>query len=355
MRTPLATRIEDVQRAAAEPSIRGPVGRTARAVWTLPGLRVAVRRILIAIPALWGVTLLTFIVMNVLPGDAATQLLGAQATPAEIRQLSIKLHLNEPFPERYWNWLRGAVTGNLGTSFANSEPVRTIVGQKLPITLELVAYSFVIALVIAIPAAVLVVRRPRGIPDRLSFLVSMTGLSIAPYVLGLLLTYALAVKVRWFPPIGWVPPGASIGGNLRSLTLPAVSMGFPLACFYTRLLRADLLEQMQSEDYVVTARAKGIGPWRLITYHVLRNSSFGLLTLVGLNVGTIVGSTVVIEEIFSIPGIGQQLLLAISNRDVPLVEGIVLVLAVMVIVANLATDLLYGVLDPRVRHGRSLS
>ena len=133
--------------------------------------------------------------------------------------------------------------------------------------------------------------------------------------------------------------------------LPAIAIGFPLFCFYTRLLRADILEQMQGQDYVTTARAKGIGPWRVLTRHAFRNSLFGLLTIVGLNLGTLIGATVIIEQIFALPGIGRELLQAISNRNIPVIEGIVLVFAVVVVVANLITDLLYAVLDPRVRHG----
>jgi peptide/nickel transport system permease protein len=179
----------------------------------------------------------------------------------------------------------------------------------------------------------------------------MTGLSIANYVLALVLVYIFAVELAVLPAIGFVPLSDGIADNLRSLVLPAVSIGFPLFCFYTRLLRADILEQMQGQDYVTTARAKGVGPWRVLTRHAFRNSLFGLLTIVGLNLGTLIGATVIIEQIFALPGIGQQLLQAISNRDIPVIEGIVLIFAVVVVLANLITDLLYAVLDPRVRHG----
>lgn len=311
------------------------------------------KRLIIAIPILWGVTFLTFIMLNLLPGDAASQLLGADATPAEVRALTIKLHLNEPFLTRYWHWLSGVVQGNLGASLGNNQSVVSILGQRLPPSLELVAYAIIITLVISIPAAVIAAKRPNGIFDRFSLLVSMSGLSIAPYVLALILVYVLAVKVAAFPALGYVSLGKSLGGNLRSLTLPAFALGFPLACFYTRQLRADLLEQMQSEEYVITAQAKGLGPWTVLTRHALRNSFFGLLTVIGLNLGTLIGGTVIIEEIFSLPGIGAELITAIDDRDVPVVEGAVLVFATAVVLANLATDVLYGVLDPRIRHGRS--
>jgi peptide/nickel transport system permease protein len=320
-----------------------------------PALRVAGRRLLIAIPVLWGVTLLTFIVLNSLPGDAATALLGANATPAEVRALTIKLHLNEPFWVRYWNWLSGALHGNLGTSLYTHLPVTTIIAERLPVTIELVVYALVITFVVSIPLAVFSARRPRGVVDRTSMVLSMGGLSIAPYVLALLLILVFADDLQILPALGYQSIGAGIAGNLKDLTLAAVTVAVPLTAFYTRFLRADLLEQMQSEDYTVTALAKGLSRWHVLTRHALRNSFIGLLTVIGLNLGTLIGSTVIVEEIFGLPGIGYQLLQAIDNRDVPLVEGIVLVFGTVVVLANLATDLLYGVLDPRIRHGRSRS
>ena len=184
---------------------------------------------------------------------------------------------------------------------------------------------------------------------------SMGGLSIAPFVLALLLILVFADDLQILPALGYQSIGAGIGGNIKDLTLAAVTLAVPLAAFYIRFLRADLLEQMQSEDYAVTALAKGLSRWQVLTRHALRNSFIGLLTVIGLNLATLIGTTVIVEEIFGLPGIGYQLLQAIDNRDVPLVEGIVLVFGVIVVLVNLATDLLYGVLDPRIRHGRSRS
>jgi peptide/nickel transport system permease protein len=215
----------------------------------------------------------------------------------------------------------------------------------------LILYAFLVSLLIAVPVALLSARRPGGVFDRISMVLSMGGLSIANYILALLLVYIFAVQLHVLPAIGWVPPSQGLWKNIRSLTLPAVSIAVPLLCFYTRLLRADLLEQLQGEDYVVTARAKGVGEWPVLLRHTLRNSSFGLITVIALNFGTLLGATVIIEDIFSLPGIGHELLSAISNRDVPVVEGAVLVFAVVVVLANLLADLLYSALDPRVRYG----
>jgi peptide/nickel transport system permease protein len=313
------------------------------------------RRLLAAIPVLWGVTFLTFVVLNQLPGDAATELLGANATPAEVHQLEVKLHLNEPFWVRYGHWFGGLFTGHLGTSLTSGQDVTTILGQRVPVTAELLLYAFVISVGFAVAVALLAARKPNGVADRVTMVISMAGLSAAPYVLALVLIYVFAVRLQVLPAIGFVPVSAGLGGNIRSLTLPAVAIGFPLFSFYTRLLRADIVEQMEREDYIVTARAKGVRPWRVLVRHALRNSLFGLITIVGLNLGTLVGAVVIIEPIFSLPGVGQVLLQSISDRDVPVVEGIVAVFAVVVVVANLLTDVLYAVLDPRIRYGRAAS
>ena len=327
----------------------------AQKVLGSPTLRLAGRRLLAVIPVLWGVTFLTYVVMNLLPGDAAQELLGANATPAQVHQLEIQLHLNEPFWVRYGGWLGGLLHGDLGTSLASRENVTTILGQRLPVTAELLLYAFAGSIVFAVGLAVLAARKPNGIADRISMVVSMTGLSIAPYVLALVLIYIFAVKLQVFPAIGYTPLTASPGANIRSLTLPAIAIGFPLFSVYTRLLRADIVEQMQREDYIVTARAKGVSPWRVLIRHALPNSLFGLITLVALNLGTLVGAVAIIEPIFSLPGVGAILIQSITDHDVPVVEGIVVVFAVVVVLAGLLADLLYAVLDPRIRYERAAS
>jgi peptide/nickel transport system permease protein len=317
-----------------------------------PLVRLIGRRLLAAIPVLWGVSFVTFLVVQVMPGDAATQLLGANATAQQVEDLRGRLGLDEPFLERYVSWFGDVLTGDLGRSYASEQSVPSIIGERLPVTLELLAFAFVVSLVLTIPVALLAARRPGGVLDRLGMMISMAGLSVANYVLALVLVYVFAVKMRALPAIGFVTPGESVIENIRSLVLPSVSIGFPLFCFYTRLLRADILEQMQREEYVVTARAKGVGQWRVLIRHALPNSLFGLITIVALNLGTLIGATVIIEQIFSLPGIGPTLLAAINNRDVFVIQAVVLVLATVVVLANLAADILYAVLDPRIRYER---
>jgi peptide/nickel transport system permease protein len=328
-------------------------GRGRLGLLRSPTTRLIGRRLATAIPVLWGVTLLTFLVVEALPGSAAQQLLGPTATPEQVAELEQELGTDRSMVVRYFDWLGGLLTGDLGRSLADERSVTSVIGGRFGVTAELVLLALAVSLAFTVPIALLAARKPRGIVDRISMGVSMTGLSIANYVLALVLVYVFAVELAVLPAIGFVPIGDGLLQNLRSLILPAISIGFPLFCFYTRLLRADILEQMQGEDYVVTAKAKGVGPWRVLMRHALPNSLIGLLTLVALNLGTLIGATVIIEQIFAVPGIGHSLLAAINNRDVPVVEAIVLVLAVVVVVANLLADILYAVLDPRIRYGRS--
>ena len=316
-------------------------------------LRLVGRRLAAAVPVIWGVTFLTFLVMNAVPGNTAQALLGGTATPAQVNALEKQLGLAKPFFTQYFDWLGNIFKGDLGSSYASHASVTSIIGTQLPVSFELIAYAFVISLGLAVPLALLAARRPNGIADRLTMMFSMAGLSIANYVLAVVLVWVFADVVQLFPAIGFVSIGTDLGQNLRSLTLPAVAIALPLLGFYTRLLRADLLEQLLREDYVVTARAKGIGPWRVILRHVLRNSLFGLITVVALNLGTLLGAVVIIEQIFSLPGLGDGLIQAISNHDVPVIEGTVLIFALLTVAGNLLADILYSVLDPRIRYGDS--
>jgi peptide/nickel transport system permease protein len=332
----------------------GPGARDrARRAAGSPALRMVGRRLLAAIPVLFGVTFLTYAIFSTLPNDTAQALLGLRATPAQVAALNHSLGLDQPFWVRYGRWLGGVLHGNLGTSL-EGQSVNSELASHLPVTLELLAYALVVSLVLAIIVASLAARRPNGIFDRLSLAVSMLGLSVAPYAFAFLLIVVFAVKLGWFPVISG-SLGSTPASWFKALTLPAASIGFPLFAVYTRILRADMVEQMQREDYIVTAKAKGVAPWRVLIRHALRNSMFTLITVVGVNLGTLVGAVAIIETIFSVPGIGNDLLNGISNHDVPLVEGIVLVFAVITVLGNLLADVMYAVLDPRIRYGSSNS
>jgi peptide/nickel transport system permease protein len=324
----------------------------ARRLTGSPALRVAGRRLLAAIPVLLGVTFLTFSVMSMLPNDSAQAILGLNASPSAVAALNHTLGLDQPFWQRYWHWLVNVLHGNFGTSLQGTS-VNHELAIHVPITLELLLYALVVSVALSIVMAALAARRPNGIADRIIAVVSMLGLSTAPYAFAFLLIIVLAVKLTWFPVLSGAVAGP--GSFFKNLTLPACAIGFGLFSVYTRLLRADMVDQMQREDYIVTAKAKGVPPWRVLLRHALRNSLFTLITVIGLNLGGLVGAAAIIENIFSVQGIGNDLITGISNHDVPLIEGITLVFALVTVFGNLLADLAYAVLDPRIRYGSSNS
>jgi peptide/nickel transport system permease protein len=334
--------------ATAQGAIRG-----TSQLMAAPSVRLLGRRLLMAVPVLLGVSFFSFAIFSLLPGNAADAILGGSPTRQQIAQLTARLHLNEPFLARYGQWLGGVLTGHLGTSLQSDLPVASILAQRVPVTLELVLLSFIMAVGCAVVFAVLAALRPRGVLDRANAVVGMMGLSIPQFVLAVILSLILADKLHLFPAVGFVPISQGLLANVRSLILPAAALGFGLFGTYTRMLRSDLVDQLLGEDYIVLARAKGLSPLPVVLRHAMRNSLIGLLTLIGLNFGTLLGATVVVEQIFAIPGVGQQLFLSLNVRDIPVVEGIVLVNAVAVVLVNVGTDVLYSVVDPRIRHGNA--
>jgi peptide/nickel transport system permease protein len=324
----------------------------ARRLAGSPALRVVGRRLLAAIPVLIGVSFLTFTVMSALPNDTAQAILGLHASQSAVNALNHSLGLDQPFWQRYWHWLTNVLQGNFGTTVQGAS-VNHELAIHVPTTLGLLLYALVVSVLLAVITAAVAARRPNGILDRLSLAVSMLGLSVAPYAFAFLLIIVFAVKLGWFPVLSGSVTGP--GSFFKNLTLPACAIGFPLFAIYTRLLRADVVEQMQREDYIVTAKAKGVAPWRVLINHALRNSMFNLITVIGLNLGGLVGAAAIIETIFQVQGIGNDLLTGISNHDAPLVEGITLVFALVTVLGNLVADLTYAVLDPRIRYGSSTS
>jgi peptide/nickel transport system permease protein len=310
-------------------------------------------RVLQTVPVLFGVTFFTFGFLNLLPGDTAAAILGEQATPQSLAILRRQLGLDQPFFTRYGHWLSNLVTGHLGTSLTTHQPIATILAQRVPITLEIAIVAFLEALIVAIPVALLAAWKPRSVADRSITGLSVVGLSFPPFVFALVLILVFSLQFHWLPVSGFQSISHGLGANLKSVLLPSSTIAFGLFCVYARLLRADLVDQMAREEYIELARAKGARTWRLLTRHAFRNSLFGLITVVGLHLGTLISGTVIVESIFGLPGIGQELYYAISGRDAPVVEAIVVLLASTVVVMNLLTDILYSVIDPRVRHGRT--
>jgi len=309
------------------------------------------RRILQAIPVMLGVSLIVFSLLSLLPGSAALAILGPGATNAQVAHLSQQLGLNQPFVERYLIWVGHAITGNLGTSLLTNQPVIAEIEQRLPVSFEIMVISYILSLGTAIPVAILAARRPRGIADSINRLFSTVALSVPGFVTALLLILVFSVKLGLLPTEGFVPLAHGLVPNVKSLILPSASVSVGLFANYSRILRSDMIDQLRNEDYVLTARAKGIGQWRILFLHVAKNSLFPLITVVGTNFGYLIGGVVVVENVFGLPGMGQLMQYSILNRDYTVVQGEVILIAVAVILMNLVTDLAYIFLDPRVRYG----
>jgi peptide/nickel transport system permease protein len=316
-------------------------------------MRFVARLCLSVVPALFAVSLITFFAIEVLPGNTAEQLAGANATSEQIERLEQALRLDRPPWLRYGEWVGGALVGDFGRSLANRQSVTSLIGERLPVTLALTSLALSLALATAVLLALISVHRPGGVVDRTVAILSMTGLSLAGYILGPLLILVFAVQLGILPSIGYTPLGDDLIAGIRSLILPATALAVPLIGLYTRFLRGDLLEQIDGHDYMLAARARGIGPWRALLRHALPNSLFGLMTLVGLHLGALLGGAVIVEQIFALPGIGQLLLQSVNLRDIAVVQAVVLLLATATVLANLTVDVLYAALDPRIRHGRA--
>lgn len=310
------------------------------------------RRLLQLVPVLIGVSFLTFLLLNLLPGDPAVAVLGDGATPEAVAALRGQMGLDDPLLLRYWDWVTAAVTGDLGTSLNSGESVTTLLVQRVPASLEIMVLAQVIALVVAVPVAIAAARKPGSLLDRTLGLTAFAGVAMPPFLLGMLLVLIIAMPLG-LPATGWIPMSENPLMNLRSALLPALTLAFALYAVYMRVLRADLVTQLTQEEYVTTARAKGLPMRRIISRHVLRNSVFPLITVVGINMGTLLGGAVIVEQLFAVPGLGKLMIDAIYQRDFMVVQGAVVLIAVVFVLINFAVDVLYAALDPRIRHARS--
>lgn len=309
------------------------------------------RQLLRLVVVLFCVTLLTYFIVNILPGDVAIVILGSLATPQDIAGLRADLGLDRPMLVRYFDWLGSALSGDLGRSYRNGEPVAQAIADRLPVSLQLMVMAQILALGIAIPVALLSVRRPGGVFDRLSASAAFGFLAMPNFMLGIVLIYLFSVTFDLLPATGFTPMSEGLWNNIVSMTLPALTLGLIEWTVLMRVLRSDLLTTLK-EDFILLARAKGLPPWRVLLQHALRPSSFTLITVLGLNIGGLIGGAVIVEQIFALPGVGRLLLGGIFNRDLILVQGTVSFIAVGFVLINFLVDMLYAVLDPRVRYAR---
>jgi len=310
------------------------------------------RQVVRLVVVLFCVTLLTYMIVNILPGDVAIVILGNLATPEDIAGLRADLGLDRPMLVRYFDWLGSALSGDLGRSYRNGEPVVQAILDRLPVSLQLMVMAQVIALGIAIPVALLSVRRPGGLFDRISASAAFGFLAMPNFMLGIVLIYLFSVSLDLLPATGFTPISEGLWDNFESMILPSLTLGLIEWTVLMRVLRSDLLTTLK-EDFILLARAKGLPPWRVLLQHALRPSSFTLITILGLNIGGLIGGAVIVEQIFALPGVGRLLLGGIFNRDLILVQGTVAFIAVGFVVINFLVDMLYAVLDPRIRHGHA--
>jgi peptide/nickel transport system permease protein len=303
---------------------------------------------------LFLVSIGTFMLLQLTPGDPAIAILGNSATPQAVKQIDHQLGVDQPLLTQYGHWMSHALTGNLGRSLV--PPGGTVagrIGQALPVSLELTILAVAMALAMAIPIGVWSAYRAGGQFDRFFSGASFGLLSTPGFVTGLVLALLFALEVRAFPRSQWVriTSNQGLGANLSHAFLPALTLALPLMAIYTRLLRADMVQTLQ-EDYITFARAKGMPVRRLLLRYALRPSSISLITLSGVTLGALIGGTVIVETIYALPGMGQLLVSAVSDNDYPIVQGVVLVIAVSYVLVNLFVDASYGFLDPRTRRGR---
>ncbi|WP_233531198.1 nickel ABC transporter permease [Paenibacillus alkalitolerans] len=296
------------------------------------------------IVVLFVLSLVTFTLMKLAPGDPVRAILKPDefvVTESAEEELRKELGLDQPFLVQYGQWLSKVIRLDLGTSYLTGKPVSELIASRLPVTLQLAAGALAVILLIAFPLGVLAARYAGGWPDHISRLLALAGASVPSFWLGLLLIYFFAYKLKWLPSMGF--------GTVPQMILPSFALGFAFAAMYARILRAGLLESI-SQDYVLAARARGVPEWRIVTLHATRAALLPVITLIGLNIGTMLGGAVVIEVIFSWPGLGSMVMSAILGRDYPVIQGFVLFTGVVVALVNLAVDLSYRVIDPRIRY-----
>lgn len=297
-----------------------------------------------------GVTVLCFLMLKITPGDPATAILGVQASPEEVARVRRSLGLDQPWLVQLGIWAGNVMRGDLGASYINKKPVSELIMTRLPITLELTFWSMLIAVAIAIPAGVLSALRRYTWVDYFFTGFSLFGVSMPSFWFGILLIFVFSLWLGWLPASGYVPWSRGIWPHLRSMILPSVALGLFLTGALMRFSRAAMIETLV-QDYIRTARAKGLANRRIVIGHALRNAMIPTVTVLGIQFGALLGGAVIIETVFAFPGVGTMLLIAVNQRDYPVVMGVTLVVALLYTLSNLAVDLAYTWLNPRIRFG----
>lgn len=296
------------------------------------------------------VTFVTMLMLDLAPGDPARVAAGDTATPEQLAAAREQLNLDKPVIVRWLLWVGHLLQGDLGTSLRTRQNVSDVLLERIPVTAEIAVFALVVALVIAVPVGTWSAYRQGRAFDKVSQAVGSVLISAPSFLVALLLSYGLALRLGWLPIVGWTGLAEDPVGNLRTATLAVLSLALCEAAVFVRLLRSDMITVL-GQEYVLAATAKGLPPYRVLVRHALRPSSFSLLTLAGISLGRLIGGTVTIEVIFSIPGIGQLIYQAIINKDVITVQGTVAFIAIAYIIINATVDLMYAWLDPRIKAG----
>ncbi|RLL43801.1 ABC transporter permease [Oceanobacillus piezotolerans] len=306
------------------------------------------RRIFLLVITVALVSVITFAVFQILPGDPVRTMLGTEADETQIENLRNELGLNRPLYQQYFDWIGGLFTGDLGNSIRFSMPVSDLLMERLPVTLSVASMALVIVVLVALPLGIFVARRQNKVSDVVLSSVTQLGMAIPSFWLGMILILYIGMNVDFFRINGYIPWSESIKGALSTLVLPALTIAIPQIAVKFRYVRTAILEQMEL-DYVRTIRSKGL-PEKLIVYkHILKNALIPILTIFGLITAEVVAGTIIVEQVFALPGVGQLLITSISYRDFPLVQGIVMYITITVVLINFIVDMLYSVIDPRIR------
>jgi len=310
-----------------------------------------IKRILSLIPVIFVVTVAIFLITYITPGGPAASILGMEASAEEIATLNEKLGLNNPLIQQYGNWVMNVLRGDLGNSIFMNQPVTQAIWEHIGPTLSLAIIAQIIAIILAIPFGILAAYKRGTATDYSLMGISLLGMAIPSFLLGLFLMLLLGVKLQWLPVAGYEPMSKGIWEHYKYLIMPGISLGAIQAALITRMTRSSMLEVL-SLNFIKTARSKGVNEARVLIKHALRNAFLPILTVLGQTFGTLVTGAVVVESIFNIPGLGQLILNSITRRDFAVIQGVVLVVTMMYVFINLLIDLLYGIVDPRVRLDR---
>lgn len=312
-------------------------------------LAYIVKRILATIPVMLVVALTVFSLLFLAPGDPATMIAGDQASAADIERIRQSLGLDQPFLVQFGTWLWRLVHFDLGNSVFTGQPVTALMAERVGPTLSVMLLTLILSIAIAVPLGVVAAWKSGSWIDRAIMSVSVVGFSVPLFVVGYILAWAFALKLQWLPPQGYTPLSEGVWPWLQRLILPAITLGFVYIVLIARITRASMLEVLQ-QDYVRTARAKGLGPRKVLFLHALKNGAVPVITVIGIGFAALIGGTVVTETVFTIPGMGRLTVDAILRRDYPVIQGLVLVFSFVYVLVNLAVDLIYTLVDPRIRY-----